>query len=74
MKDAFDTLVRKILSKNPKAGNDAGGEGASGVFGGGKAEPDDEEGSGKGRKGKKSGKNKGGDAAGKDKNGKCLLL
>eukprot|EP01039_Chlorochromonas_danica_P013268 gene13268-15325_t len=72
IKESFDTLVRKILQKNPKAGNDAG-EGASGVFGGGKGEPEDDEAGGKGKKGKKG--KKGADAAGKgDKNGKCLLL
>lgn len=71
VKESFDSLVRKILQKNPKAGNDAG-EGASGVFGGGKGEPDDDEAGGKGKKGKKGKK---GDAGGKgDKNGKCLLL
>ena len=36
VKDAFDTLVRKIVSKSPKAGQDA--DGAGGVFGGGKAD------------------------------------
>lgn len=37
IKDAFETLVRKVTTKNPKAGNDS--EQAGNVFGGGKAEP-----------------------------------
>jgi hypothetical protein len=36
VRDAFDTLVRKILAKSPKAGQDS--DGAVGVFGGGKAD------------------------------------
>jgi hypothetical protein len=38
VKEAFETLVRKIMTKNPKAGQDSG-EAAAGVFGGGKADP-----------------------------------
>ncbi len=38
VKDAFDTLVKKILSKNPKAAQQDSDQ-AGGVFGGGKAEP-----------------------------------
>lgn len=34
VKEAFETLVRKILTKNPKAGQDS--DQAAGVFGGGK--------------------------------------
>eukprot|EP00349_Pseudokeronopsis_sp_Brazil_P000301 CAMPEP_0202961320 /NCGR_PEP_ID=MMETSP1396-20130829/5378_1 /ASSEMBLY_ACC=CAM_ASM_000872 /TAXON_ID= /ORGANISM="Pseudokeronopsis sp., Strain Brazil" /LENGTH=223 /DNA_ID=CAMNT_0049681053 /DNA_START=22 /DNA_END=693 /DNA_ORIENTATION=+ len=72
VKESFDTLVRRILQKNPKAGNDAA-EGASGVFGGGAGEADDDESGGKGKKGKK-GKKSGDSGAKGDKNGKCLLL
>ena len=36
VKDAFQTLVQKILLKSPKAGGAA--DGAAGVFGGGKAD------------------------------------
>lgn len=34
VKEAFESLVRKILTKNPKAGDS---DQAAGVFGGGKA-------------------------------------
>lgn len=37
IKDAFETLVKKIIAKNPKAGH-AEANVAGGVFGGGKAE------------------------------------
>jgi GTPase KRas protein len=37
VKDAFETLVRRIIKKNPKAGQDS--DQAAGVFGGGKADP-----------------------------------
>ena len=37
IKDAFELLVRKIISKNPSAGS-GDGSSATGVFGGGKAE------------------------------------
>jgi hypothetical protein len=37
VKDAFDTLVRKILAKNPKAAQ-GDADSAGGVFGGGKGE------------------------------------
>lgn len=36
VKEAFQTLVQKILVKSPKAGQDS--DGAAGVFGGGKAD------------------------------------
>lgn len=36
VKEAFQTLVQKILLKSPKAGQDS--DGAAGVFGGGKAD------------------------------------
>jgi hypothetical protein len=36
VKDAFEMLVRKILTKNPAAGSS--GDSASGVFGGGKGD------------------------------------
>lgn len=36
VKEAFETLVRKILNKNPAAGTSS--DTASGVFGGGKGE------------------------------------
>lgn len=38
MKDAFETLIKRILAKNPKAGLD-NSEQVAGVFGGGKADP-----------------------------------
>jgi hypothetical protein len=37
VKEAFQTLVQKIVAKSPKAGQET--EGAAGVFGGGKADP-----------------------------------
>jgi len=39
VKDAFLTLARRILAKNPKAGGAGGDDQAAGVFGGGAAEP-----------------------------------
>lgn len=38
VKEAFETLVKKVLKKSPKAGVDTG-DAAGGVFGGGKADP-----------------------------------
>jgi hypothetical protein len=38
VKDAFQMLVQKILTKNPKKAGQASTEGAAGVFGGGKAD------------------------------------
>lgn len=38
VKEAFETLIKRILTKNPKAGQDNADQ-ASGVFGGGKADP-----------------------------------
>jgi hypothetical protein len=38
VKDAFELLIKRILTKNPKAGQDSSSE-ATGVFGGGKADP-----------------------------------
>lgn len=39
LKEAFLTLARRILAKNPKAGGAGGDDQAAGVFGGGAAEP-----------------------------------
>lgn len=73
IKDAFETLVRKIVTKNPKAGADS--DQAGNVFGGGKAEPEDSESGGKGKKGKKSkDSTKSKDKDADKKNGKCMIL
>jgi len=69
LKEAFLTLARRILAKNPKAGGAGGDDQAAGVFGGGAAEPDDD--GPQGRKGSKKGGKK---DAGEKKGGKCLLL
>lgn len=80
VKDAFDTLVRKILTKNPKAAQGESNS-AGGVFGGGKEEQEEDssKGKSKGKKEKGSKKeksaDKGGDKGGKDGDkGKCVLL
>eukprot|EP00598_Pedospumella_elongata_P006536 CAMPEP_0184973442 /NCGR_PEP_ID=MMETSP1098-20130426/5221_1 /TAXON_ID=89044 /ORGANISM="Spumella elongata, Strain CCAP 955/1" /LENGTH=233 /DNA_ID=CAMNT_0027495897 /DNA_START=80 /DNA_END=781 /DNA_ORIENTATION=- len=83
VKDAFQTLVQKILQKSPKAG--AASDGAAGVFGGGKADTSDDADepatrTKKGGSAKKAGSDKKSAAAGGDKDkkekkdGKCVLL
>lgn len=81
IKDAFETLVKKIIAKNPKAGH-AEANVAGGVFGGGKAEETDEaEGKGKGKLKKEKSKASNSDKSSAksadkdgDKKGKCLIL
>eukprot|EP01039_Chlorochromonas_danica_P000600 gene600-648_t len=73
VRDAFETLIKRILTKNPKAGQESA-EQAAGVFGGGKSnEAEEEDGTGKKKKEKKSksASKEGGD---KKEKGKCLLL
>lgn len=42
IKDSFESLIKKILSKNPSKGKESAVSSPSGVFGGGKGEPEDE--------------------------------
>mmetsp|Transcript_3019 Transcript_3019/g.3241 ORF Transcript_3019/g.3241 Transcript_3019/m.3241 type:complete len:227 (+) Transcript_3019:72-752(+) len=73
VKEAFETLVRKILTKNPKAGQDS--DQAAGVFGGGKEADDGDDGKGKKGKGDKKAKSKDAGKDGDKKGGKgCILL
>jgi len=75
IKESFETLVRKIMAKNPKAGQDS--DQAGGVFGGGKADPEDGDAGkrkGKDKKPKLQKENSGKSDSGDKKGGKCILL
>lgn len=67
MKEAFETLIRKILQENPSAGR---GQGSGGVFGAGVEEREPEGSS----PGKLKVKSKGAKDASEKKKSKCIIL
>jgi small GTP-binding protein len=79
VKDAFELLIKTVISKNPKAGKESSKDAApSGVFGDGKGDPADDASSSKGsKKSKKTSAKKTGlsrEAEPTDKKGKCAIL
>eukprot|EP01031_Cornospumella_fuschlensis_P030918 gene30918-37365_t len=72
VKDAFEALIKKVMAKNPKAGQDAA-DSAAGVFGGGKGE-DDSEDSPKKKKGSDKKPKLAKENSDKKEKGKCILL
>mmetsp|Transcript_122437 Transcript_122437/g.240310 ORF Transcript_122437/g.240310 Transcript_122437/m.240310 type:complete len:232 (+) Transcript_122437:90-785(+) len=81
VKEAFQTLVQTILSKNPKAAQDSA-DNAAGVFGGGKADPADDANdepmtrkkSKKAAADAKKSTSRDSTGSDKEKKGKCVLL